>query len=71
MNDFFDLVRPIIEFQFEVVLARSNNIFEVMTNEPIDVLLKVQENHIHYSYTSKNIYEQQKFLSNQNSKTAA
>ena len=41
MNDFFDLVRPIIEFQFEVVLARSNNIFEVMTNEPIDVLLKV------------------------------
>ena len=40
MNDFFDLVRPIIEFQFEVVLARSNNIFEVMTNEPIDVLLK-------------------------------
>ena len=40
MNEFFDLVRPIIEFQFEVVLARSNNIFEVMTNEPIDVLLK-------------------------------
>jgi len=34
------IVRPIIEFQFEVVLARSNNIFEVMTNEPIDVLLK-------------------------------
>ena len=40
MNEFFDLVRPIIEFKFEIVLARSNNIFEVMTNEPIDVLLK-------------------------------
>ena len=40
MNEFFDLVRPIVEFAFEVVLARSNNIFEVMTNEPIDVLLK-------------------------------
>ena len=40
MNEFFDLVRPIIEFAFDVVLQRSNNIFEVMTNEPIDVLLK-------------------------------
>ena len=40
MNEFFDLVRPIIEFKFEIVLARSNNIFEIMTMEPIDVLLK-------------------------------
>ena len=40
MNEFFDLVRPIIEFSFDTVLARSNNIFEVMTNEPIEVLLK-------------------------------
>jgi hypothetical protein len=40
INEFFDLVRPIIEFKFETVLARSNNIFEIMTNEPIDVLLK-------------------------------
>ena len=40
MNEFFDLVRPLIEFKFETVLARSNNIFEVMTVEPIDVLLK-------------------------------
>ena len=40
MNEFFDLVRPIIEFRFEIVLARSNNIFEIMTMEPIDVLLK-------------------------------
>ena len=41
MNDYFDLVRPIIEFKFDNVLARSNNIFEVMTVEPIDSLLKV------------------------------
>lgn len=40
INDFFDLVRPIIEFAFDVVLQRSNNIFEIMTNEPIDALLK-------------------------------
>ncbi|XP_059098950.1 soluble guanylate cyclase 88E-like isoform X2 [Tigriopus californicus] len=40
MNEFFDLVRPLIEFKFELVLARSNNIFEVMTVEPIDALLK-------------------------------
>jgi hypothetical protein len=41
INEFFDLVRPIIEFKFETVLARANNIFEVQTVEPIDVLLKV------------------------------
>ena len=40
MNEFFDLVRPIIEFQFDSILARSNNIFEIMTVEPIDALLK-------------------------------
>ena len=49
MNEFFDLVRPIIEFSFDVVLARSNNIFEVMTNEPIDVLLKAGGNEINTS----------------------
>lgn len=41
INEYFDLVRPMIEFRFETVLARSNNIFEVMTVEPIDILLKV------------------------------
>jgi hypothetical protein len=40
INEFFDLVRPIIEFKFETVLSRSNNIYEIMTNEPIDILLK-------------------------------
>jgi len=40
MNEFFDVVRPLIEFKFDNILSRSNNIFELMTNEAIDVLLK-------------------------------
>ncbi len=40
MHEFFDLVRPLVEFRFDAVLTRSNNIFEVMSVEPIDVLLK-------------------------------
>ena len=42
INEFFDIVRPIVEFKFDTVLARSNNIFEIMTVEPIDVLIKVR-----------------------------
>ena len=41
INEFFDIVRPIIEFKFEIVLQRANNIFELQTQENIDVLLKV------------------------------
>merc|ERR1719433_494842 len=40
MTDMFDVVRPLIEFKFDNILSRSNNIFELMTNEPIDILLK-------------------------------
>ena len=40
MSDMFDVVRPLIEFKFDNILSRSNNIFELMTNDPIDVLLK-------------------------------
>jgi len=40
MNEIFDVVRPLIEFKFDNILSRSNNIFELMTNEPIDKLLK-------------------------------
>jgi len=40
MNEFFDVVRPLIEFKFDNILSRSNNIFELMTNEAIDILLK-------------------------------
>ncbi len=43
INEYFDLVRPLIEFKFEVVLARQNNIFELMTVEAIDILLKVRK----------------------------
>jgi hypothetical protein len=35
INEFFDLVRPLIEFRFDHVLARSNNIFEV--SAPLDL----------------------------------
>ena len=41
ISEFFDIVRPIIEFKFEIVLARSNNIFEIATVEPLEVLQKV------------------------------
>ena len=41
INEFFDIVRPMIEFKFDIVLIRSNNIFELQTTENIDVLLKV------------------------------
>merc|ERR1719153_1488999 len=40
MNDVFDVVRPLVEFKFDSILSRSNNIFELMTNESIDALLK-------------------------------
>ena len=42
INEYFDIVRPLIEFSFDTILARSNNIFEIMTVEAIDVLLKVR-----------------------------
>ena len=39
------MVRPLIEFSFDTILARSNNIFEIMTVEAIDVLLKARRDH--------------------------
>lgn len=41
INEFFDIMRPLIEFSFAMILQRSNNIFELMTVDPIEVLLKV------------------------------
>ncbi|XP_065347406.1 soluble guanylate cyclase 88E-like isoform X1 [Cloeon dipterum] len=35
ITDWFDLVRPLIEFRFTTILNRSNNIFELVTVEPI------------------------------------
>ena len=41
INEFFDIVRPLIEFSYEMILNRSNNIFELMTVAPMEVLLRV------------------------------
>ena len=41
INECFDVVRPLIEFSFAMILQRANNIFELMTVEPIEVLLEV------------------------------
>ena len=41
INEYFDIVRPLIQFTFAMILQRSNNIFELMTVDSIDVLLKV------------------------------
>lgn len=49
VNEFFDLVRPLIEFRFEAVLQRQNNIFELMTVESIDTLLKAAVNLTSYN----------------------
>ena len=35
---FFELIKPLIEFKFENILARSNNMFELATTEEIDKL---------------------------------
>ncbi|XP_059483140.1 soluble guanylate cyclase 88E isoform X2 [Neocloeon triangulifer] len=35
ITDWFDLVRPLIEFRFTTILNRANNIFELVTVEPI------------------------------------
>ena len=35
---YFELIKPLIEFKFENVRARANNMFELATNEEIDKL---------------------------------
>ena len=37
---YFELVKPLIEFKFENILTRSNNMFELATQEEIDKLGK-------------------------------
>ena len=54
INEFFDIVRPIIEFKFEIIQSRSNNIFELQTQENIDVLLKVGFNFDFIWYQQEN-----------------
>ena len=41
INECFDIARPLIEFSFAMILQRANNIFELMTVEPIEALLRV------------------------------
>ena len=35
---FFELVKPLIEFKYETVISRTNNVFEMATSEEIDKL---------------------------------
>ena len=38
LSNFFELIKPMIEFKFELIQARSNNVFELATQEEIDKL---------------------------------
>ena len=38
LSNFFELIKPMIECKFEVIQARSNNVFELATQEEIDKL---------------------------------
>ena len=40
MNELSDLVCSSIDFKFDILLARNNNIFEIMTMDPFDFLLE-------------------------------
>ena len=35
---YFELVKPLIEFKFDIILSRSNNMFELATTEEVDKL---------------------------------
>ena len=38
ITGYFELVKPLIEFKFEVIQSRGNNVFELATQEEIDKL---------------------------------
>ena len=38
MTKFFELIKPMIEFKFEAIQSRGNNVFELATQEEIDKL---------------------------------
>ena len=38
VTEYFELVKPLIEFKFDVILSRKNNMFEIATQEEIDKL---------------------------------
>lgn len=35
---YFELVKPLIEFKFDLIVSRANNMFELATSEEIDKL---------------------------------
>ena len=38
ITGFFELVKPLVEFKFEIIQSRGNNVFELATQEEIDKL---------------------------------
>ena len=38
MPAFFELVKPLVEFKFDIISARKNNVFELATQEELDKL---------------------------------
>merc|ERR1719402_1245444 len=38
LNSYFEIIKPLVEFKFEVILSRSNNMWEIATVEEIDAL---------------------------------
>ena len=38
MTGYFELIKPMIEFKFEIIQSRGNNVFELATQEEIDKL---------------------------------
>lgn len=40
VTSYFELVKPLIEFKFDIIQSRSNNMFELATQEEVDKLGK-------------------------------
>ena len=40
ITSYFELIKPLIEFKFDVIQSRSNNMFELATQEEVDKLGK-------------------------------
>ena len=38
VTEYFELVKPLIEFKFDNILTRANNMFELATSDEIDKL---------------------------------
>ena len=38
MTGFFEMIKPLVEFKFEVIQSRSNNVFELATQDEVDKL---------------------------------